>query len=112
MPGRIFGDLVEIAAFSRADKLNPVSECSDHPIMRDGLRLCIQREADMRVVCEASELAQILRKFWIRRPHVVVIDLSRPRDAGLRAMNAIRDLSPQAPLVMLASEFEELDRSP
>ena len=85
---------------------------SDHPIMRDGLRLCIQREADMWVVCEASNLAQMLREFIICRPHVVVIDLSQPRDAGLRATNAIRNISPAIPLVIFVSELEELDESP
>jgi DNA-binding NarL/FixJ family response regulator len=85
---------------------------SDHPIMRDGLRLCIQREADMWVVCEASDLAQIPRELRICRPHVVVIDLTQPRDAGLRAMNAIRNLSPEMPLVIFVSELEELDQSP
>jgi DNA-binding NarL/FixJ family response regulator len=85
---------------------------SDHPIMRDGLRLCIQREADMWVVCEASDLAQILREFRICRPHVVVIDLSQPRNAGLRAMNAIRNRQPEMPLVIFVSELEELGESP
>ena len=89
-----------------------VMTASDHPIMRDGLRLCIQRETDMWVVCEAGDLAQILREFSICRPDVVVIDLSQPRDAGLRAMNSIRNLSPEMPLVIFVSELEELDESP
>jgi len=66
----------------------------------------------MWVVCEASNLSQILREFSICRPHVVVIDLSQPRDAGLRAMNAIRNLSPEMPLVTFVSELEEPDEAP
>jgi len=66
----------------------------------------------MWVVCEASNLAQMLREFIICRPHVVVIDLSQPRDAGLRATNAIRNISPAIPLVIFVSELEELDESP
>jgi DNA-binding NarL/FixJ family response regulator len=84
---------------------------SDHPIMRDGLRLCIQRETDMWVVCEASDLTQTLREFWICRPHVVVIDLSQPRGAGLHAMDAIRNLSPEMPLVIFVSELDEFSGS-
>jgi len=66
----------------------------------------------MRVVCEASDLAQLLREFRICRPHVVILDLSQPRDASLRAMNAIRNLSLEIPLVIFVSELEELDESP
>jgi DNA-binding NarL/FixJ family response regulator len=88
-----------------------VMTASDHPIMRDGLRLCIQKESDMWLVCETNDLAQLRREFKICRPHVVVIDLSRPRDAAIRAMNAIRHLSPKMPLVIIVSELEELPES-
>jgi DNA-binding NarL/FixJ family response regulator len=84
-----------------------VMTASDHPIMREGLRLCIQREPDMWLVCEANDLAQARRELRICRPHVVVIDLARPHDAGLRAMNAIRRLSPNMPLVVFVNEIEE-----
>jgi two-component system, NarL family, response regulator NreC len=85
---------------------------SDHPIMRDGLRLRIQQEPDMRIVCEASDLAQILRDFQICRPHVVVIDLLLPRDAGRRAVSGIEAISPLTPLVVLNDDPFELDESP
>jgi DNA-binding NarL/FixJ family response regulator len=85
---------------------------SDHPIMRDGLRLRIQQETDMWIVCEASNLAQIMRNFQICRPHVVVIDLQLPRDAGRRAISAIEAVSPSTPLVVLNDDPAELDESP
>jgi DNA-binding NarL/FixJ family response regulator len=77
---------------------------TDHPIMRDGLRLRVQQESDMYVVCEACDLPQTLRDFPPCRPDVVVIDLQRPSGAGLRAMNALRKLSPGMPLVVLESD--------
>jgi two-component system, NarL family, response regulator NreC len=83
-----------------------VMTASDHPIMRDGLRLCIQKEPDMWLVCETGDLAQLRRELKACRPQVVVIDLS-PRDAGIRAMDAVRHLSPKMPLVVIVSEVEE-----
>jgi DNA-binding NarL/FixJ family response regulator len=76
---------------------------SDHPIMRDGLRLRIQQESDMYVVCDGGDLEQILHEFQICRPDVVVIDLHLPRGVGVRAMESIRAVSPGTPLVVLAN---------
>jgi DNA-binding NarL/FixJ family response regulator len=85
---------------------------TDHPIMRDGLRLRVQQEADMCVVCNASNLSQTLRDFQTCRPDVVVIDLHLPQGAGVRAMNAITTMSPRTPLVVLADYPDEMDASP
>jgi DNA-binding NarL/FixJ family response regulator len=84
---------------------------SDHPIMRDGLRLRIQQESDMYVVCDAGDLAQILQEFQICRPDVMVIDLHLPRGVGVRALESIRDLSPATPLVVLANYPGEVQES-
>jgi DNA-binding NarL/FixJ family response regulator len=84
---------------------------SDHPIMRDGLRLRIQRETDMYVVCEAANLKQILNGFHTCRPDVLVLDLHLPRGAGVRALRSIRSLAPLTPLVVLADYPDELPES-
>jgi two-component system, NarL family, response regulator YdfI len=85
---------------------------SDHPIMRDGLRLRIQQESDMYVVCDGGDIAQILHEFHICRPDVVLIDLHLPRGVGLRAMSSIRSISPETPLVVLANYPGEVHESP
>ena len=85
---------------------------TNHPIMRDGLRLRVEHESDMNVVCEAVDLSQTIRDFQRCRPQVVVIDLQLPRGAGLKAMNAIRKISPRTPLVVLANYPGEVDTSP
>lgn len=74
---------------------------SDHPIMRDGLRLRIQQESDMYVVWEAGDRAEITRGLRSCRPDVVVLDLHLPQGVGVRATNGIRGLSPPMPLVVL-----------
>jgi two-component system, NarL family, nitrate/nitrite response regulator NarL len=81
---------------------------SDHPIMRDGLRLRIQQEKDMYVICDAGESTQLLREFALCRPDVVVVDLHLPSGTGLRAVSRIRALSPTTPVVVLANYPGEL----
>jgi DNA-binding NarL/FixJ family response regulator len=81
---------------------------TDQPIMRDGLRLQVQREPDMQVVCEARDVAEALRELPICRPDVVVIDLPQPAEAGLRALRAIRALAPSIPVAVLTDLVNEV----
>ena len=84
---------------------------ANHPIMRDGLRLRVQREPDMRVVCEVSDPSHTLRNIALCSPDVVLIDLQLPHGACREVMDGIRKLSPSTPMVVLAYYPEEIDRS-
>jgi len=83
----------------------------NHPIMRHGLRLRVQHEADMFVACEACNPRQILGDFHRCRPDAVLIDLQSPRSADLRAITSIRELSPGIPVVVLADYPGEVEAS-
>ncbi len=75
---------------------------TDQPIMRDGLRLRIEQERDLQVVCEASDLSQATKAFFVCRPDLIVIDLQLPVGEGLRAISVVDSLSPRTPIVVLA----------
>jgi DNA-binding NarL/FixJ family response regulator len=47
----------------------------DHAIVRQGLRAVLEREADLRVVAEASSPAEALAVVSRVRPHIVLLDL-------------------------------------
>ena len=85
---------------------------TNHPIMRDGLRLRVQQEPDMHVVCEAGDVVQTLRDFPLCKPDIALIDLQLPRGAGLMVTNAIRAISPLTPLVVLTNYPGDVDTSP
>jgi DNA-binding NarL/FixJ family response regulator len=82
---------------------------NDHPIMRVGLRLAVQREADLELVCEVADEAEAVLQFKRCRPDVVLIDLQLPQGSGLRAIEAIHGLSPQSPVVVLTTFPGEAD---
>ena len=82
---------------------------NDHPIMRVGLRLAVQRESDMRVICEVADAAAAVLEFARCRPDVVLIDLQLPQGSGLRAIEAIRALAPTSPIVVLTTFPGEID---
>ena len=85
---------------------------NDHPIMRVGLRLAVQREPDLQLVCEVADAAEAVLQFERYHPDVVLIDLQLPHGSGLRAIEAIRALSPNAPVVVLTTFPGEADISP
>ena len=85
---------------------------TNQPIMREGLRLRVEQEPDMQVVCEATDLAQTLNGYRRWCPDVAVIDLQSPQGAVQRVMKGIRGLSASTPLVVLAEYPEEIDAQP
>lgn len=83
---------------------------NDHPIMRDGLRLTVESEPDMRVVCEVASELEAIDEFNSCRPDVVLIDLQGRGSPGLLAIRAIRHISPSTPIVVLATFADEATR--
>ena len=66
----------------------------DHQVIRDGLRLLIDGQRDMRVVGEAGDGQQALQQARDLKPDVVVMDLSMPELNGLQATERLRAEQP------------------
>ena len=58
----------------------------DHQVVRSGLRLLLQGQADMHVVGEAGDADAALRMLDARRPDVLVLDLNMPGTPSLEAL--------------------------
>ena len=55
----------------------------DHPIVRDGLRLALDRREDIDVVAEAEDGRQAVQRALASRPDVAIIDLDMPKLSGI-----------------------------
>jgi DNA-binding NarL/FixJ family response regulator len=73
----------------------------DHMVVRDGLRLLINGQRDMRVVGEAADGQEAMQKARELKPDVVVMDLSMPRVNGLQATERLRAEQPAVKVVAL-----------
>ncbi|MGE5424272.1 MAG: response regulator [Syntrophothermus sp.] len=80
----------------------------DHPIVRNGLRLILTDEGDMKVVAEASNGAEALGKLKKIKVDVVILDITMPVMSGLEALVQIRALYPELPVLMLSVLSEEI----
>ena len=73
----------------------------DHKVVRDGLRLLIDGQQDMRVVGEAGNGKEALRQARDLKPDVVVMDLSMPELNGLQATERLKAERPEIKVVAL-----------
>ncbi len=83
----------------------------DHALVRDGLRLILDRETDIEVVGEASDAAAALALASSRKPNVMVVDITLGDSDGIALL---RDLTSRFPHIRLVTvtmhEHEETVR--
>src|SRR5215510_5922956 len=75
----------------------------DHPVVRDGLALNIDAQADMKIVGTASTGEEAIALFRSQKPAVTLMDLRLPRMSGLDAIRVIRKEDPNARIIVLTT---------
>jgi two-component system, NarL family, response regulator NreC len=76
----------------------------DHAVVRDGLRMMLEAEADFAVVGEASDLQETQALLLDRAPGVLVLDLHMGREFSLGMMSTLRGASPATAIVILTMD--------
>ena len=79
----------------------------DHAVMRSGLRLLIDNQADMHVVGEAGDGLQASDQAAALQPDVVLLDLTMPKIDGLTSLKQIRERAPHARVLILTMHADE-----
>lgn len=79
----------------------------DHPIVREGLALLINREPDLAVCGDAREASSVLDRIDELRPDLVVVDISLHGPDGLDLLKTVRLHHPNLPVLIL-SMLDEL----
>jgi NarL family two-component system response regulator YdfI len=79
----------------------------DHEVVRDGLCLILETEADFEVVGEAADGASAVRLAEEMQPQVVVMDLRMPGLDGIAAIDQIRTRWPAIAVVILTTYNED-----
>lgn len=75
----------------------------DHSLLRTGVANIINQEPGLEVVAEASNGREAIDAFLIHHPDVVLMDLRMPEMEGVEAVKRIREIDPQARVVVLTT---------
>jgi DNA-binding NarL/FixJ family response regulator len=79
----------------------------DHPIVRQGLALLINREPDLSVCGDAEEANSALHRIEELKPDLIVLDISLSGPDGLDLLKNVRARDPNLPVLIL-SMLDEL----
>src|ERR1700683_4393582 len=79
----------------------------DHPIVRQGLALLINREADLAVCGDAEDTGSAFRGIEELKPDLIVLDISLNGPDGLDLLKHIRMRDANLPVLIL-SMLDEL----
>jgi NarL family two-component system response regulator YdfI len=79
----------------------------DHRIVRDGLRLILESQAEFALAGEAADGVEAVRLAAELNPDVLLMDLRMPRLDGIAAIEEIRRRDPKAGIVILTTYNED-----
>jgi DNA-binding NarL/FixJ family response regulator len=80
----------------------------DHPIVRQGLALLIDREADLVVCGEAEEAMGAMHVLASAKPDVLIVDISLNGPDGIDLLKSIRNTHPTLPVLILSMHDETI----
>ena len=79
----------------------------DHQLMRSGLRLLIEQQADLTVVGEAADGREAVALAKSLRPDVAVMDISMPNLNGIEAAHQITQSHAELAVIVLSMHPDE-----
>jgi DNA-binding NarL/FixJ family response regulator len=91
-----------------ATKKGRVFVVDDHPIVRQGLALMINRELDLTVCGEAEDARTAMQSVTTIKPDIMVVDISLNGPDGLDLLKNIRTKYPGLPVLILSMHDESI----
>jgi DNA-binding NarL/FixJ family response regulator len=79
----------------------------DHVVMRNGLRLLLERQSNLKVVGEAADGREAVELAAAEKPDVVVMDIAMPHLNGVEAARQIAIRSPHTAIAILSMHSDE-----
>jgi DNA-binding NarL/FixJ family response regulator len=89
-------------------KKSRVFVVDDHPIVRRGLALLINREPDLAVCGEAEDAQAAMQSVTALRPDIMVVDISLNGPDGLDLLKDVRMRHPGLPVLILSMHDESI----
>ena len=79
----------------------------DHPLVRSGIKQCINDSAGMEVVGEAGTAKGVFDFLGVSQCDVLVLDIGLPDQSGLEVLRILKKTHPRLPVLMLTMYPED-----
>ena len=79
----------------------------DHTVVRDGLRVLLERQPGFEIAGEASDGLEAVRLAEECNPDVVLMDIAMPLLNGIEATRRIAAKRPQTAIIILSMHYDE-----
>ncbi len=89
------------------EKKKRIVIAEDHQILRDGLKAILNASDDLKVVGEAEDGLEAIRRIQELEPDLALLDLSMPRMDGLSVIKEIKSRNPETKIVALTMHKDE-----
>lgn len=76
----------------------------DHPVVRAGMRLLLSQDPLFKIVAESATLPDTLAAVGLRRPGVLILDLTLAGRSSLDAIPELRAASPRTGILVLTMQ--------
>lgn len=76
----------------------------DHAVVRSGLRMLLDAEADLEVVGDAGNAREAVFEVRAKQPDVILLDVAMPDESGIDALPKLLHETPDAKVLMLSME--------
>ncbi len=79
----------------------------DHTLFRSGLKMLLEKEADMRVVADVASAEEALEMIKSNQLDMILMDIGLPGIDGLEATHRVKELIPEAKIIILTMYNDE-----
>lgn len=100
-------EITKAQSVARTEK-KTVFVVDDHPLLRQGLAMMINREPDLMVCGEAEEAPAALKAISAVMPDILIADISLNGPDGLDLLKSLRTLYPDLPVLILSMHDESI----
>jgi DNA-binding NarL/FixJ family response regulator len=84
-----------------------IAIADDHEIVRNGLRMLIDQEKEMKVGVEASSCSELISSLEEVNVDLLILDLNLGDKNGVESIEGVSNLFPKLPILVLSTYPEE-----
>lgn len=79
----------------------------DHPMLRAGIIQTVNKESDMKIICEFDNGEDLLAQFQDVSADLIILDINLPGKSGLDVLQEIRRQKSQIPIIIYSGYDEQ-----